>query len=284
MQSTSNHYLISERPKETLQALLTFTREWGLSLAYSQTLNLDKSEKAIEDAIVSIAADTNSITSIKEKFASIILHYAKPSELKNFSATEDFFALDALTRAVVILNVKANFHRDVIAKILKISVSAVELHLDKSRATLFNGRTWLEKSSEIFVAEPQKELEWTPSCPYFKESKEEIQNLFTKYLNHELNSQVELSLQGHLMVCIICRDNLKFFKNKFQVWKDAQPSISSNVNLEKNLKNYFQQTIEKVQPIEPHFLSGFVSMFQNPLNRWIFFGILFSFIYLFRKF
>ncbi|MBI3557437.1 MAG: hypothetical protein HY074_14325 [Deltaproteobacteria bacterium] len=186
----------SETRKLVIERYTYWSETWGMSLAFAVTQSVEKSERIMADAIVALMAAvteqqgvamiearlaqyhrnngaelTNDLpTKAKPapllhgitatRFAAVIWEMANAQAYRGFGI-DPFFRMPAIARAVVIMKIKAQFSRQQIAGVLRITANQVDDHLENARLLFSDGRPWVEASPELNI----QGTSWTPECP-----------------------------------------------------------------------------------------------------------------------
>ena len=268
-----------ETRKLVTERYTVWSETWGMSLAFAVTQSVEKSERIIADAIVALVAAVTEQEGVAvvearlaqyrrdkgaeitddlptkakptpspllhgitaTRFASVIWEMANAQAYRGFGI-DTFFRMPAIARAIVMMKTKAQFSRQQIAGILRITANQVDDHLENARLLFSDGRPWIEASPQLNV-NGQAES-WTPECPQWnsaaprqtnEEGGKHLQDIFAHYVGNDLDVDTGQRLHSHLIVCTACRSNFAHFKKQYADWSTSIPMIETAPEMRKHL-------------------------------------------------
>lgn len=279
--------MTSETRKLVTERYTTWSETWGMSFAFAVTQSVEKSERIIADAIVALVAAVTEqegvamvearlaqyrrdkgaeITDelpVKAKpapllhgitatrFAAVIWEMANAQAYRGFGI-DPFFRMPAIARAVVIMKTKAQFSRQQIAGVLRITAFQVDDHLENARLLFSDGRPWIEASPALTVNGIESAT-WSPECPQWnsaaprqtsEEGGKHLQDIFAQYVGNDLDVDTGQRLHSHLIVCTACRSNFSHFKKQYSDWSTSIPMIETAPEMRKHLKKVTKMALK----------------------------------------
>lgn len=242
--------------KFSTELFSTWAESWGLSLAFAVTQSVDEAEKVVSEAIValvarktggkhSMALDDSEAEFEPADFAAAIWQIATPKAFQGFGA-DSFFKLPVLTRAVVMLKLRAKFSRQQIADSLGISPNQIESHLESARLLHSSGRSWLVPSTAANTDAAQSALQICPQWERVYEIPHKyvqkpsaktdfLQEIFDRYVGNDLDNKTSQALHGHLVSCDACRTGFVHFRKTYNDWITTIPVVEADESLRKHL-------------------------------------------------
>lgn len=243
---------------------------WGVSLAFAVTQSVDAAEAIVADAIVGVIAALAAVTNASDASLSVVKdsgrgatkrkasRFALPASVNaiRFATaiwdasqrqafrghTQDpFFRMSPATRAAVLLKLKVGFSRDAVAVILGLPPALVNEHLQNARLLFAKGKAWIVESPGVTVPESPLPFgaakTWIPECPQWAGSDGyDVQDLWARYLGHDLDPAAEGHLHQHLIACSVCRASFVKFKDGYADWASAIPIVEVEPELKSHLR------------------------------------------------
>lgn len=303
----------SEQKRFSRELFSTWSQNWGLSLAFAITQSVDESEKVVADAIVALVARKTSARTMAvddteaefepSDFAATIWELASSKAFRGFGA-DSFFKLPVLTRAVVMLKLRARFSRSQIADSLDVTVEQVDSHLESARLVHTGGRSWLisptEQSTEAFSTCPQWERVYSvPQHFVWKANQksttqnekantdvfaktEFLQEVFDRYVGNDLDTKTTQALHTHLTDCTTCRNGFVHFRKTYNDWMTTIPVVEPDAELQKHIEGVSKYAAKTLSN-EPSPFTAVKAVFRNTQFRAILVFLVLSFLYIYMK-
>ena len=293
----------------------TWAQTWGLSLGFAITQSVDEAEKIVSDAIVALVARKSASPRTipledaetdfePTDFAATIWQLASPKAFRGFGA-DSFFKLSVLTRAVVMLKLRARFSRGQIAEALDLPIDQIESHLESARLVHSGGRNWLVSPAlnevDGFATCPQWERVYQIPQHYVWKAKQKIdgqkvqeknadavvraeflQEIFDRYVGNDLDDKTTKALHCHLSDCTTCRKGFVHFRKTYNDWVTTIPTVEADAALQKHLDGVSKQATRQLAG-NPTAWLAFKQSLRNPQLRAILVLLAAGLIYVYFK-